>query len=162
MIRRPPRSTLSSSSAASDVYKRQLPQGELADVLVEVFVCRRLDALDRAGEADGVQVGFQNGLLGVGAAQAEGAVDLAHLAQGTPDAAGALVRGQVLDELLFQRRRALLGAVDRQHILVDHGADGALEVDARLIVEIFVLGACLLYTSPSPRDGLLSRMPSSA
>ncbi|GKQ94957.1 hypothetical protein KAM451_37230 [Aeromonas caviae] len=23
-------------------------------------------------------------------------------------------------------------------------------------------GACLLYTSPSPRDGLLSRMPSSA
>ena len=25
-----------------------------------------------------------------------------------------------------------------------------------------VSGSCLLYTSPSPRDGLLSRMPSSA
>ena len=25
-----------------------------------------------------------------------------------------------------------------------------------------MLEACLLYTSPSPRDGLLSRMPSSA
>ena len=25
-----------------------------------------------------------------------------------------------------------------------------------------ILYACLLYTSPSPRDGLLSRMPSSA
>ena len=25
-----------------------------------------------------------------------------------------------------------------------------------------VAGSCLLYTSPSPRDGLLSRMPSSA
>ena len=25
-----------------------------------------------------------------------------------------------------------------------------------------LLGRCLLYTSPSPRDGLLSRMPSSA
>ena len=25
-----------------------------------------------------------------------------------------------------------------------------------------VTGTCLLYTSPSPRDGLLSRMPSSA
>ena len=25
-----------------------------------------------------------------------------------------------------------------------------------------LLTACLLYTSPSPRDGLLSRMPSSA
>ena len=24
------------------------------------------------------------------------------------------------------------------------------------------IGTCLLYTSPSPRDGLLSRMPSSA
>ena len=27
---------------------------------------------------------------------------------------------------------------------------------------LHVLGTCLLYTSPSPRDGLLSRMPSSA
>ena len=27
---------------------------------------------------------------------------------------------------------------------------------------IAAAGACLLYTSPSPRDGLLSRMPSSA
>ena len=26
----------------------------------------------------------------------------------------------------------------------------------------FIFGVCLLYTSPSPRDGLLSRMPSSA
>ena len=26
----------------------------------------------------------------------------------------------------------------------------------------FLIVACLLYTSPSPRDGLLSRMPSSA
>ena len=25
-----------------------------------------------------------------------------------------------------------------------------------------MINACLLYTSPSPRDGLLSRMPSSA
>ena len=28
--------------------------------------------------------------------------------------------------------------------------------------ELRVYDACLLYTSPSPRDGLLSRMPSSA
>ena len=26
----------------------------------------------------------------------------------------------------------------------------------------FIVNSCLLYTSPSPRDGLLSRMPSSA
>ena len=30
-----------------------------------------------------------------------------------------------------------------------------------LVVDVEVVG-CLLYTSPSPRDGLLSRMPSSA
>ena len=29
-------------------------------------------------------------------------------------------------------------------------------------VPLWVLDICLLYTSPSPRDGLLSRMPSSA
>ena len=27
---------------------------------------------------------------------------------------------------------------------------------------VFIFKSCLLYTSPSPRDGLLSRMPSSA
>ena len=27
---------------------------------------------------------------------------------------------------------------------------------------LYLLNVCLLYTSPSPRDGLLSRMPSSA
>ena len=28
--------------------------------------------------------------------------------------------------------------------------------------EVKIINNCLLYTSPSPRDGLLSRMPSSA
>ena len=32
----------------------------------------------------------------------------------------------------------------------------------RYIKEQVSQGSCLLYTSPSPRDGLLSRMPSSA
>ena len=30
------------------------------------------------------------------------------------------------------------------------------------LYDYFSTDACLLYTSPSPRDGLLSRMPSSA
>ena len=30
------------------------------------------------------------------------------------------------------------------------------------IIELNYINSCLLYTSPSPRDGLLSRMPSSA
>ena len=45
-----------------------------------------------------------------------------------------------------------------------------LELDAGLTAltgetgagKSILLDACLLYTSPSPRDGLLSRMPSSA
>ena len=35
----------------------------------------------------------------------------------------------------------------------------AMDIDGPIIVEN---GACLLYTSPSPRDRSLSRMPSSA
>ena len=49
------------------------------------------------------------------------------------------------------------------NVKIEAGRDGAvlsatdLEVGIRTEVE-----GCLLYTSPSPRDGLLSRMPSSA
>ena len=43
------------------------------------------------------------------------------------------------------------------------GRTGAAAVGAGILaVDGDLLGACLLYTSPSPRDGLLSRMPSSA
>ena len=31
-----------------------------------------------------------------------------------------------------------------------------------IVVALLLSNVCLLYTSPSPRDGLLSRMPSSA
>ena len=42
-------------------------------------------------------------------------------------------------------------------------ADQPVDVrHARLGGEVVHLVVCLLYTSPSPRDGLLSRMPSSA
>ena len=36
------------------------------------------------------------------------------------------------------------------------------ETDKKGIIAFNMLQTCLLYTSPSPRDGLLSRMPSSA
>ena len=39
--------------------------------------------------------------------------------------------------------------------------DGCLEVRG-MIIRTVLYCICLLYTSPSPRDGLLSRMPSSA
>ena len=41
-------------------------------------------------------------------------------------------------------------------------AESITEEEEGKIWEMKLLGDCLLYTSPSPRDGLLSRMPSSA
>ena len=38
----------------------------------------------------------------------------------------------------------------------------AADLHKRFSVEVSPDSVCLLYTSPSPRDGLLSRMPSSA
>ena len=38
----------------------------------------------------------------------------------------------------------------------------AKEKFSELVEDIIEVQTCLLYTSPSPRDGLLSRMPSSA
>ena len=50
-------------------------------------------------------------------------------------------------------------------LLIEEG-DLTLEVQQQIgdgIVRTIAMGTtCLLYTSPSPRDGLLSRMPSSA
>ena len=40
--------------------------------------------------------------------------------------------------------------------------NGRVVTDSKRSVGMFDILACLLYTSPSPRDGLLSRMPSSA
>ena len=49
----------------------------------------------------------------------------------------------------------------REYVLVwIHSADGITGLG--YTVGSRFDGGCLLYTSPSPRDGLLSRMPSSA
>ena len=55
----------------------------------------------------------------------------------------------------------LLEAIPQEVIERDYGCgDPTKYVQKNDIV--LDLGSCLLYTSPSPRDGLLSRMPSSA
>ena len=40
--------------------------------------------------------------------------------------------------------------------------DASVKALATTEVDVSLVKPCLLYTSPSPRDGLLSRMPSSA
>ena len=56
MIRRPPRSTLDRSSAASDVYKRQVVERPLGDALLLDELPDRLQLLDAHAQlvADGV------------------------------------------------------------------------------------------------------------
>ena len=46
--------------------------------------------------------------------------------------------------------------------LLQHLKEHQLHTDVREGDRLFYFTTCLLYTSPSPRDGLLSRMPSSA
>ena len=47
-------------------------------------------------------------------------------------------------------------------IIAEPSGSGKSELVENLLKEKKLLSPCLLYTSPSPRDGLLSRMPSSA
>ena len=68
----------------------------------------------------------------------------------------------------------LQGVIDRLALPLEDalGQKAVVEADPALAADAVLLGrgedlaagviACLLYTSPSPRDGLLSRMPSSA
>ena len=52
--------------------------------------------------------------------------------------------------------------IEKPDVMLIHNPDYS-RVDVRLkITEGDQYYSCLLYTSPSPRDGLLSRMPSSA
>ena len=86
----------------------------------------------------------------------------------------------VLDEELLDRNLATVDRVRREsgaEIIValkacamwsifpelakhSDGATASSAAEARLVFEEF--GRCLLYTTPSPRDGLLTRKPSSA
>ena len=48
-----------------------------------------------------------------------------------------------------------------KHIFLERRRD-QWSIDSDFNIQKYLPGTCLLYTSPSPRDGLLSRMPSSA
>ena len=46
--------------------------------------------------------------------------------------------------------------------LAQHFDTEIISADSRQFYKEMTIGTCLLYTSPSPRDATLSRMPSSA
>ena len=68
----------------------------------------------------------------------------------------------------LERASDLLNQVDESDL--DFAPDGVVSADIRELTNLQEYPVdshrsnlnCLLYTSPSPRDGLLSRMPSSA
>ena len=64
------------------------------------------------------------------------------------------------DGNFIRARKLMMENKDAPGDLIDIGQVGDIsQIDPSLIA---LLDTCLLYTSPSPRDGLLSRMPSSA
>src|SRR5664279_4345238 len=137
MIRRPPRSTLSSSSAASDVYKRQLcyltnAQGAIENLFE--FHGRHISAVFvQAPVVEPVQVGAWT------------TRPVIHRSGGH-----GISR--------FSRMKA-----PRMPWFSDRAGSTkrlAIAPPAVLPSAFMTAWACLLYTSPSPRDGLLSRMPS--
>ena len=72
-------------------------------------------------------------------------------------------------ERFRQVRKPLLDALDIEYQRADEAGDASKKTEVatkkqalRDVTNNSTLNACLLYTSPSPRDGLLSRMPSSA
>ena len=157
MIRRPPRSTPLYSSAASDVYKRQ----------GLILICALLD-FDVAGSMRGTQsavapIAVLLAISGVALVQRWYLVAVWLLLVLT----GFLLKLTAAENIwlyLFDPIALAIAAVfswRHRYRLMGFALRPQL-IQRSTIVFIAVFLICLLYTSPSPRDGLLSRMPSSA
>ena len=80
-----------------------------------------------------------------------------------PGIAGIILTvGMAVDAnvLIFERIREELVSAKGPARAIELGYEKAMSAILDANITTFI--ACLLYTSPSPRDGLLSRMPSSA
>eukprot|EP00657_Telonema_sp_P-1_P006075 TRINITY_DN24085_c0_g1_i1.p1 TRINITY_DN24085_c0_g1~~TRINITY_DN24085_c0_g1_i1.p1 ORF type:complete len:168 (+),score=80.92 TRINITY_DN24085_c0_g1_i1:49-552(+) len=167
MIRRPPRSTQSRSSAASDVYKRQLQGGGRTGSSapsdsqspkkgpIKSAFAHQID-FSQEKQAPAVSVGAHLQLDSSemsSEAGAEGQESPPKPAQATREEQQAEKEREVLalQETLSSFEAAastLQRSIERRKAQINK-----LETD---------LESCLLYTSPSPRDRTRSRMPSSA
>eukprot|EP01015_Nassula_variabilis_P034335 TRINITY_DN8437_c0_g1_i1.p1 TRINITY_DN8437_c0_g1~~TRINITY_DN8437_c0_g1_i1.p1 ORF type:complete len:136 (+),score=58.88 TRINITY_DN8437_c0_g1_i1:10-417(+) len=135
MIRRPPRSTQSRSSAASDVYKRQVVRGKALICLYLEFKMN-IQCLVLAADTkfyviiDKLARDNYKYVICCHQNLVESLVDIA------PD-----ILKCITDEITKLKNQQL--------------KEGYSGIDD-------IYGPCLLYTSPSPRDRQKSRMPSSA
>ena len=160
MIRRPPRSTRKESSAASDVYKRQVLDGTTVRNSM-VFVSYRVTtgtlegrrevrgarrAVITSGPLNGVEIDPKQAM---GNSVILGSVTIVLDANFQDDSCPLARIKKGLEMFVLPRGGEQLGE------LSTHPGDRMYSVNGRT-------GTCLLYTSPSPRDATLSRMPSSA
>ena len=72
------------------------------------------------------------------------------------DGVGTFSMARVLQEF------KMLTVIRKHYTLDDWKQAAGTGLKFKYVSACVGTGACLLYTSPSPRDGLLSRMPSSA
>ena len=170
MIRRPPRSTLSSSSAASDVYKRQY----LECVLMQKYKVGKftsphlLDVSERItidqipitheklkndyDKLKHLDLGFFDFLFVIALNYfVENNVDIAIIEVGIGG------RFDVTNEIMYNYALITNVSLDHTQMLGD-----TREKIAWQKAGTAKNNTCLLYTSPSPRDLSTSRMPSSA
>ena len=145
MIRRPPRSTQSRSSAASDVYKRQgnirfnrVGDAPIIGKLIEVY-WKKSKIGDRDEEAETMRAALRRKLGG----EAETPAEEELISEPPLD----VEKEQPAEKNFFQW---LFQDFLRIHVEDEH------------IITYRKHWLCLLYTSPSPRDRTRSRMPSSA
>eukprot|EP00658_Telonema_sp_P-2_P019318 TRINITY_DN17618_c0_g1_i1.p1 TRINITY_DN17618_c0_g1~~TRINITY_DN17618_c0_g1_i1.p1 ORF type:complete len:145 (+),score=40.11 TRINITY_DN17618_c0_g1_i1:74-508(+) len=143
MIRRPPRSTLSSSSAASDVYKRQSMEFVNGGTAAVLAICctnpvdvvkTRLQLQGEGGAGSGRYRNVFQALWSIG--RKEGVTGLQR-------GLGPACWWQFTN---VSMRFGVYG-VGKKHLEMD-GNTATLTFTLTLTLSL----ACLLYTSPSPRD----------
>ena len=130
MIRRPPRSTRVRSSAASDVYKRQVNY-----------------AVTGTATGSGTDYTLANGTLTISAGATTGTINISSIIDDPIDEAN-----ETVIVTLSSPSNATLGS-DSVHTYTITDNDNAPVVDFNATSSSGAESAsCLLYTSPSPRD----------
>ena len=90
------------------------------------------------------------------------------VSMGHPDKLADQISDAILDAMLEQDPKSRVACetmVSTEMAVIAGEITSKAEVDVEKLVRSVMRDVgytCLLYTSPSPRDGLLSRMPSSA
>ena len=125
-----------------------------------------LEGLEQLSIEDGGEVEDMAAYVELGLApEVQGAFDQLNAAE--LDASVAQIQGEVdgaISERDLGREQALLDAETKQNEAIQEAHQAQMDVvsEKRGEIQAERTSTCLLYTSPSPRDATLSRMPSSA